>query len=77
MKKFRLTFETKNGNKVEDIETHGLCSASVVCAGRLTKPDYSDCTKVTIEEIVSCPYCNRTEPCKGSYPEGCLHPKAK
>jgi|GEM_PF-2253349 len=21
-----------------------------------------------------CPYCGRTEPCEGSYPEGCFHP---
>lgn len=24
-----------------------------------------------------CPYCKRTEPCAGSYPEGCFHPKCK
>jgi hypothetical protein len=24
-----------------------------------------------------CPYCGRTEPCNGSYPEGCLYPKQK
>jgi hypothetical protein len=24
-----------------------------------------------------CPYCKRTEPCAGSYPEGCFHPKGK
>lgn len=26
------------------------------------------------EQLV-CPYCSRLEPCQGSYPEGCFHPK--
>lgn len=38
----------------------------------------STCTNTTLggeSEQLKCPYCSRLEPCQGSYPEGCFHPK--
>lgn len=65
-------------NKMEEHKTE-----IAYWAGRLIGYDQAWEVAEEIVETINeaqdeiCPYCKRTEPCAGSYPEGCFHPKGK
>jgi len=85
--------EDKTGEKVVSVsghfETHTMTSdllgLIVSWKHRITAPSMLErkIFKEVIKDLLrvieknKCPYCGRTEPCLGSYPEGCFHPRGK
>lgn len=75
MERFKVKYKTKNGEKIEDIDAHNICSAGIVFSGKLaTQLKEDGITSFKIQQQLDCPYCQKQMPCIGSYPEGCFHP---
>lgn len=74
----KISLENYLRNKLDEVESmHSfeLATDTIRCWIDEYNEQLRKHAVIEQSEQLVCPYCSRLEPCQGSYPEGCFHPK--
>lgn len=72
-KEFTAILNRGSQTTVMSFKGYNLCNALIQMAGKIAvELRDTEFDSISITPVESCPYCKRTEPCVGVYPEGCF-----